>query len=154
MAIVIPRSLNEPVGLSPSNLSQTSAPTRSVSTGLWTRGVPPSSRVTTGVASVTGRNSRYSSIRPRQPGRAMPSGSENPQQRADPGDDVERAQFGQARLHVALPGGVGDEDHSGRTPAVGQAVLLHGPDRDSVATEDTGDPGQHAGTIDDFQVEV
>src|SRR6058998_1012790 len=66
MATVIPRSLNDPVGLAPSTLSHTLAPTRSDRRGAGTSGVAPSSRVTTGVAAVTGRKSRYSSIRPRQ----------------------------------------------------------------------------------------
>src|SRR5215213_5376139 len=60
MASVMPRSLNDPVGLAPSTLSHTSAPTRSDSRGAWTRGVAPSLRVTTGVWASTGRNSRYS----------------------------------------------------------------------------------------------
>src|SRR3954470_18669153 len=64
-AIVMPRSLKDPVGLAPSTLRWTSAPVRSESTGAGTSGVLPSCRVTTGVASVTGRRSRYASISPR-----------------------------------------------------------------------------------------
>src|SRR3954452_11173022 len=67
MATVIPRSLNDPVGLSPSYFRYTVAPTRSDSRGAGSNGVLPSCSVTTGVASDTGRNSRYSSINPRQP---------------------------------------------------------------------------------------
>ncbi len=67
MAIVMPRSLKLPVGLAPSTLSHTAAPTRSDSRGAGTSGVPPSSSVTTGVFSVMGRKSRYSSMTPRQP---------------------------------------------------------------------------------------
>src|SRR5450756_1801566 len=65
IATVIPRSLNEPVGLAPSTFKNTLAPTRADNLGAGSRGVPPSSSVTTGVASDTGRNSRYSSITPR-----------------------------------------------------------------------------------------
>ncbi len=65
MAIVIPRSLKEPVGLAPSTLRWTSQPVRSESTCAGTSGVPPSRRVTTGVFSVTGSRSRYSSMTPR-----------------------------------------------------------------------------------------
>ena len=54
MARVIPRSLNEPVGFTPSSLSRTRAPVRAESRGAGTSGVPPSNRVTTGVASLTG----------------------------------------------------------------------------------------------------
>ena len=56
MATVMPRSLNEPVGLAPSTFSSTRArrpaPTRR---GASSSGVLPSSSVTTGVASVTGQ---------------------------------------------------------------------------------------------------
>jgi hypothetical protein len=65
IATVMPRSLNEPVGLSPSTLSQTDAPVSSDSQPDSTRGVPPSPRVTTGVVSSTGNQARYSSITPR-----------------------------------------------------------------------------------------
>ena len=64
MATVMPRSLNEPVGLAPSTLRYTSQPVRADSTGAGSSGVPPSRRVMTGVASVTGRRSWYSAITP------------------------------------------------------------------------------------------
>ncbi len=57
-AIVMPRSLKEPVGLAPSTLRYTSQPSRAESTGAGSSGVFPSCRVTTGVASVTGNRSR------------------------------------------------------------------------------------------------
>src|SRR5439155_2719827 len=65
MASVMPRSLNDPVGLRPSYFRNTRAPTRSPSLGAGSSGVPPSYRVTTGVAGPTARNSRYSSTTPR-----------------------------------------------------------------------------------------
>src|SRR5437763_3810286 len=65
MARVMPRSLKDPVGLAPSNLRKTSQPVSSESEPLRMSGVPPSCSVTTGVASVTGRRSRYSSMTPR-----------------------------------------------------------------------------------------
>ena len=58
IASVIPRSLNDPVGLSPSSLSSTRAPVRSERRGASTSGVPPSNNVTTGVAALTGKWSR------------------------------------------------------------------------------------------------
>ena len=64
MARVMPRSLNEPVGLSPSTLSQTSPPTSPESHAECTSGVPPSPSVMTGVWSSTGSHSRYSSMTP------------------------------------------------------------------------------------------
>lgn len=65
MAMVMPRSLKEPVGLAPSTFRWTSHPVRSESTCAGTSGVPPSRSVTTGVVSETGSRSRYSSMIPR-----------------------------------------------------------------------------------------
>jgi hypothetical protein len=60
MAIVMPRSLNEPVGLKPSHLRKmaTLGSVASASRGAGTSGVLPSSSVTTGVLSLTGRYRR------------------------------------------------------------------------------------------------
>jgi hypothetical protein len=58
MATVMPRSLKEPVGFSPSYLSSTLASSRSERYGAGSSGVPPSRNVTTGVASLTGSRSR------------------------------------------------------------------------------------------------
>src|SRR4051794_26075909 len=84
MARVMPRSLNDPVGLAPSTLSHTSAPTRSEGGGGGPRGGAPSLGVTPGVPASTGRNSRSPSITPphpavlpvprRSPGAACPPG--------------------------------------------------------------------------------
>jgi hypothetical protein len=49
-ATVMPRSLNDPVGFAPSNLSQTSQPTRSDTRGAGISGVSPSPSVTSGSA--------------------------------------------------------------------------------------------------------
>ena len=57
-ARVMPRSLKLAVGFMPSTFACTSRPRRSDSRGSGTRGVAPSPSETTGVASVTGRNSR------------------------------------------------------------------------------------------------
>jgi hypothetical protein len=65
MAMVMPRSLKEPVGLAPSTLRYTSQPTRAESSWASTSGVPPSPRVTTSAPGVTGSRPRYSSITPR-----------------------------------------------------------------------------------------
>ena len=99
----------------PSTLSYTSAPTRSESRGAGSRGVPPSSRVTTGVAAVdrqelpvllddaapAGRRRSWAVARPPGAGRRSA-----PPRRAG----ATRAR----RLHVALAGRVGDEDQPGR----------------------------------------
>jgi hypothetical protein len=57
-AQVIPRSLNEPVGLAPSSFSHTSAPASSLIRGARTSGVEPSCSVTTGSSSANGSRSR------------------------------------------------------------------------------------------------
>jgi len=58
IAIVIPRSLKEPVGLAPSTLRNTSHPVRRDSSGAGSSGVAPSWSVITGVLSLTGRRDR------------------------------------------------------------------------------------------------
>src|SRR3712207_2340645 len=65
MAIVIPRSLKEPVGFMPSYLTHTFAPVRAESAGAGISGVPPSPSVTIGVASVMFSRSAYSRRTPR-----------------------------------------------------------------------------------------
>jgi hypothetical protein len=57
-AIVIPRSLNDPVGFAPSTLRNTSQPTRSDRCGAGSSGVPPSPRVTIFQPGSTGIRSR------------------------------------------------------------------------------------------------
>ena len=58
-AITMPRSLNEPVGFWPSILRwRLRSPSDSPSRRAWTSGVAPSPRLTTGVASLTGRKAR------------------------------------------------------------------------------------------------
>jgi hypothetical protein len=65
IAAVMPRSLKEPVGLSPSTLSHTSPRVRPDSHSECTSGVPPSRSVTAGVPSGMSSRSRYSSMTPR-----------------------------------------------------------------------------------------
>ena len=68
IAMVIPRSLNDPVGLAPSNFRYRSMPGAIFLARRAARisGVLPSPSVITGVRSLTGRNLRYSSMTPRQ----------------------------------------------------------------------------------------
>ena len=73
MAMVIPRSLKEPVGFPPSNFSSTRQPVSSESQRDSTSGVPPSHRVMTGALSGRFIRLRYSVMTPRQ-GRAPPPG--------------------------------------------------------------------------------
>src|SRR5437660_8093678 len=64
IAIVIPRSLNDPVGFAPSTFNITRAPTASDRRGASTSGVLPSHKVTSGVFSVTGNRARYAAMIP------------------------------------------------------------------------------------------
>src|SRR4051812_3020260 len=59
MATVIPRSLNDPVGLAPSTFSSTRDPVSSPRYGASTSGVPPSPRVTTRAPGGTAIRSGY-----------------------------------------------------------------------------------------------
>src|ERR1035437_7430126 len=65
IAAVMPRSLNDPVGLTPSYLTKTSAPTNALRWAARISGVPPSPRVTIGAPSREGSRSAYSWITPR-----------------------------------------------------------------------------------------
>jgi hypothetical protein len=64
-AMVIPRSLKDPVGFIPSNLTQTFAPVRAESASAGRRGVPPSPSVMMGVAAEMSNRSAYSRSTPR-----------------------------------------------------------------------------------------
>src|SRR5436309_2577442 len=112
IATVMPRSLNDPVGLAPSYFSQTSQPVVFDSTSEWMSGVPPSSRVMTGVASVMGSRSRNSAITPRQPdiavGRGLRLASLHAHHAGDLRDHVELAELVEGRLQVLLTRAVGD----------------------------------------------
>src|SRR5215472_17108720 len=63
-ATVMPRSLNEPVGLTPSTLRYTTQPVISDSTGAGISGVDPSPREITGAPSGTGSHSAYRRMTP------------------------------------------------------------------------------------------
>src|SRR5579875_285427 len=90
IAIVIPRSLNDPVGLAPSSFSQTWAPTRSDNLGAGISGVPPSKRVTTGSPVWIGRKGRYSSTTPRHAILRAVMGVRAPAPHWDPGRPTTR----------------------------------------------------------------
>ncbi len=70
IAVVMPRSLNEPVGLRPSTFRYTSQPVRADSTGAGSSGVPPSWSVTGVMPAVIGSRSAYSVMMPRHGARA------------------------------------------------------------------------------------
>src|SRR5687767_12220419 len=119
IAIVMPRSLNDPVGLAPSTFRCTSHPVISDSARAGTSGVAPSRSVTTGVAEETGSRSRYSSISPRHPGRAATlvttrpscaSGSLDPHDRGNRPHHVEASQLLDDRLQRGVASDVRDDD--------------------------------------------
>jgi len=131
MAIVIPRSLNDPVGLAPSIFKKTLAPTRSERRGAGRSGVLPSNNVMTGVLSVTGRCSRYRSMMPVHALSLVISSlafdrsrfrSNDAQQHADATHAVEITKCRKCRLHIGLSCSVGNK-HKARL--IGQANLLH-----------------------------
>src|SRR5262245_38257674 len=132
IAIVMPRSLNEPVGFAPSTFSKTRASTSSEMRGASTSGVLPSSSVTTGVRSLTGSRSRYASMTPRQPfifGRfavASLFSSHHAEHRADAPDHIEVADVVNGRGQRGLACEVRHEDEPG---ALALPLLLHRLDR-------------------------
>src|SRR5215467_6765609 len=65
-ATVMPRSLNDPVGLAPSTFRYTSHPVRADTTGAGSSGVAPSPRVITGPPAAAGSRSWYCLITPGQ----------------------------------------------------------------------------------------
>src|SRR5690606_2290083 len=130
-ATVIPRSLKEPVGLSPSYFTYTSAsmPKAWANRETGMRGVAPSSRVTISVSGPTGMNGRYASMIPRY----IPLLSFNPD---DVGDAAHHGQGGdllQRRLHVPLQHLVGDEHQADRV--FSPALLNDGTDAHFVVAE-------------------
>src|SRR3954453_1507193 len=140
--------------------------------GASSSGVLPSSSVITGVDSVTGRCSRYSSMRPRQPDALTPPlrswrlrrraaglrsrlrmrsaslGSllfpHHPEDRADTEDLLDVAHGAPRVAQVGLLGLVGDEDEAGFLALV---ALLHRADRHAELLELLGDGAQHARAI-------
>src|ERR1043165_2120747 len=141
----MPRSLKLPVGFPPSYFRKTSQPVSSDSGSERTSGVPPSRSVTTGVASLTGRRSRYSSITPRQAWAVMaaPSSASGPsllslhaEDAPDLADRRELLEPTDRLLERSLPRAVGDEDELGLLPG---PLLPHASDRDAVVAENRCD---------------
>ena len=85
IAVVMPRSLNDPVGLSPSTFRYTSQPVRADSTGAGSSGVPPSCRVTGGMPGRDRQPVRYSVMTPRHGARAPVTAAVSATERSPPG---------------------------------------------------------------------
>ena len=155
-ATVMPRSLNDPVGLLPSTLSHTSAPVRPESQSECTIGVPPSRRVIVGVPSGRSSRSRYSSITPqplvgRCAAHAVLLGSFDTHHAGHVTDERHPADRFDGRRQVGVAGGVRDDHQLG---VVAAALLAHGLDRHVVLGERLGDRGEHAGLVVDVDLHV
>src|SRR5689334_2533632 len=121
IAVVIPRSLNEPVGFSPSNFNHTSASTSVERCSAGMSGVPPSSRVTTGIPCSDGRRSAYSRITPRH--WYATSGPLDPHHRVDGTDDGQSGECLDGRRECGVGCSMRDDDEVRPTVA---AVLVGG----------------------------
>src|SRR5436190_10274059 len=124
-AQVIPRSLNEPVGLAPSSLRCTSTPASSDRTGAGTSGVDPSCSVTIGSPALNGRRSLNRSMS----GTLIGGG----------------CSCTRSGLVVARSGGCESPEAGCRSPS--DELLLHHPDRsrrraDEVQCRDQLDGGK------------
>ena len=156
--MVMPRSLKLPVGLAPSTLSHTCAPTRSDSRGAGTSGRAALEQrdhrrllgdgeevaVLLHDATPAGRHDRA-------PSPVVGPVADDPEHPADPVHRLVPAQLVDGGEQVPLAGHVGEEDQPG---LLGQADLLHGPDGDVVVAEDLGHGGQHAGPVGHVHAEV
>src|SRR5690606_31068786 len=159
-ATVIPRSLKEPVGFIPSNVTHTSAPVRRDRAGAGSSGVPPSPRVTTVDSSVTPSRSAYSRSTPRQ--RCAMSVSFHPQHRGDPFDDVALGESFHGVAEVLLTCTVCSDDEA--CDGLGRGLAGHGHvgidlfdglldrrHRDTALAEDAGDRRQHPLLVVDLE---
>src|SRR5882757_5146900 len=152
IATVMPRSLNEPVGLAPSTLRYTSQSVLRERPGAGSSGVPPSNKVITGVALVTGNRDRYASITPGQALFGSVTGHPFHAHHArDAADELHAGEpidgLGQRRI-----GGAVRDDDQGR--GVAAPFLADGLDADVLLGERPGDAGQHARTIGDVKSHV
>src|SRR5690349_7483749 len=149
IASVIPRSLNEPVGLTPSFLRYSVAPgTCRSRRSARKSGVSPSRSVTIGVPSVTGRNRRYSSITPRQ---IVLVTVDHPDDVPDGADHVERLDPREHPPHLAFARRVRDHHDVG---VVAAALLRDRGDADAFLAEDRCDPGEDAGAVGHLHQQV
>src|SRR5262245_984385 len=122
-ATTMPRSLNEPVGLAPSSFAYNcSTPSSAPSRPSRTSGVKPSPTLSSGVAHVTGRNSRYRST---SRGRTSVIDGVQRHVRAGRQDRVERrARLGQSDRFGSKRGPLLEGHRSGLVERVRQALHL------------------------------
>ena len=132
----MPRSLNEPVGLSPSTLSQTSQPVSPDSQSERTSGVPPSPRVTAGDA--VGDLEQVAVLLD-DPAPLVRVGRAcsfrlalDAHHRGHLAHDVHPAQAADGRRQLGVGRRVGDDDELG---VVAAALLADGLDRHAVVGE-------------------
>src|SRR5262245_30327812 len=138
IAIVIPRSLKEPVGLAPSNFKYRSMPGAIFFASLLARisGVLPSPSVMIGIRSVTGRNFRYSSMTPRQRFMSSLVFALDTNQCHWFGHECHTVDLFERGLHIAFPCHVGFHN-DGYSLSLATPFLQHRRDTDSAAAQFT-----------------
>ena len=162
IAAVMPRSLNEPVGLSPSTLSQTSPPVSPESHSECTSGVPPSRRVTAGVPSgsveevavLLDHAAPLVGAGEVAPGELSGIHSSSPSTRIT--EVTSRTMSIARRCSTVAPSAASVAAWVTTTSSAScaAALLAHGRDRDAVLGERRGDRGQHAGAVVDVERDV
>src|SRR5262249_22917690 len=155
IAIVIPRSLKEPVGLAPSNFRYRSMPGAIFFASLLARisGVLPSPSVMIGVRSVTGRNFRYSSMTPRQRFMSSLVFALDANQCHRLGHERHAVDLFEGGLNIAFPCHVCFHD-DGYSLSLAPPFLQHRRDADTTAAEFTPDLSQHPWTGDDHKPQI
>ena len=150
--MVMPRSLNEPVGLAPSTLSQTSAPTRAGQAGGGDQRGPPFQQGDDRRVGADGKEWPVL-LHDALPARAH-AYSSSPMTRSTPptrSTACKQAQLVDGRQEIALAGHVGEEDQTG---LVAQPDLLHGPDRHLVVAEHLGHGGENPEPLGHVHAEI
>src|SRR5689334_18858446 len=152
--MVIPRSLNDPVGFAPSNFRYRSmlGAIRLANRDARISGVFPSCSVMTGVRSLTGKNFLYSSMTPRQVMALLVLALDSDQGRRL-GHERHAVDLDESGLHFAFSRAVGfDDDRNGLS--LPPSLLQHRGDADAVTSQLTCDLGQHAGAIGHHETQI
>ena len=154
MAVVIPRSLNDPVGLSPSYLTWTLAPVSSERRSHGMSGVPPSWRVTTGSAAQHRQPvGVLADHPPPQPGHRQAPSTRMTEMTSS---TVSRSSSASTVAASAASGAawVTTMRLARDVAAVGDDVLADGLDRHVVLGERRRDLGEHARSVGDVEADV
>src|SRR5512143_641833 len=148
-AIVIPRSLKEPVGFNPSYLRYSSVPgaIRRASAGAGTRGVFPSRSVTTDSSGTEVKTRLYWRVFPCQciSSRVLLEVVFDPDHPRPVEDIGETVHLGERGTHVALLRPVCDDEDGNR--GLPLSLLEDGRDADRVIPQDPRDSREDAGLV-------